>query len=717
RNTAGAVGRRGASSSAAIASSRERYRTTGAPAVAASAGGGGRRGGAGDEDGLGLAAGGDGGGGGVGSARNEHLGRGREGVPSFARLRAAVAVEEGMAALTAARDPRSEGRRGREPGPPGRESLFDSYRVKCDYFQENPNPLAAARLALADRETGVSSATSTTSNGPGNDSNASVSPCPPVQPRHGTLDLAACRLTDRELRVLLHVVSKWCADDRSAGGSSAAAAAGGARSGKDTTTARSSGPSVRFSELLLGGNPGIGAGALRELLGGSSGSRADKGPKSLGLLRSLVRLDLSRCGLTAADLAGFASKSSGGRDNPSSTGEAPAVVCLRVLVLRDNPLTRIREVSAGLDGTRSWIEPARRGTAALRDLVARSPALELLDLSGCSQVPDGPAARLYSPQVSRLLASALSAGLEARISGKLAAGADGGDGAVFDERGTDGDRHGNRRGGINVAGGPDEGWGRAQVAALRLGGNRFFRSSWRRLLEPLSSHAPCELDLSFATVLPRCSTAAGDAVVSVSTAVGGAAEGAMASPPEACLESGDGPAPSLSQAAPAQSLGELLAAAVLPADAPGLETLDLTGSTGLLLVEDGPSHRGSEDDASEVEEPLPFSASPSSSSTEAFLLLLRDALASPLCRTTHLLLSGIRGSPARTGSTAAASSCWLRPPSVFLPRRVESLCEAASTCASLCCLDLAGCDLSGPVGAAAAAAAVACLIRSEEEED
>ncbi|CAN0316775.1 unnamed protein product, partial [Hapterophycus canaliculatus] len=52
----------------------------------------------------------------------------------------------------------------------------------------------------------------------------------------------------------------------------------------------------------------------------------------------------------------------------------------------------------------------------------------------------------------------------------------------------------------------------------------------------------------------------------------------------------------------------------------------------------------------------------------------------------------------------------------FLPRYAEALCEAASTCASLRCLDLGGCDLSGPVGAAAAAAAVACLIRGGDDD-
>ncbi|CAN0499955.1 unnamed protein product [Ectocarpus sp. 12 AP-2014] len=111
---------------------------------------------------------------------------------------------------------------------------------------------------------------------------------------------------------------------------------------------------------------------------------------------------------------------------------------------------------------------------------------------------------------------------------------------------------------------------------------------------------------------------------------------------------------------------------------------------------------------------------------EAFLLLLRDALMSPLCETTHLLLSGVRGPPpppparnnADCNSAAPGGTPPSPPPATFFgPRDAKSLCEAASTCASLRCLDLAGCDLSGPVGAAAAAAAVSCLIRNDDEDE
>ncbi|CAN0485506.1 unnamed protein product, partial [Ectocarpus sp. 8 AP-2014] len=141
------------------------------------------------------------------------------------------------------------------------------------------------------------------------------------------------------------------------------------------------------------------------------------------------------------------------------------------------------------------IEPARKGTAAFQHLIARAPSLDVLDVSGCSQIPDGPARRLYSPQVSDLLASALSAGLEARVvAGKLAAATSAG--RVADGSGGDGG---------NVE--RSESDGRAQVSTLRMGNNRFSRESWVDVLEVLSSTPPRELDLSFASVLPGRSAA------------------------------------------------------------------------------------------------------------------------------------------------------------------------------------------------------------------
>lgn len=198
----------------------------------------------------------------------------------------------------------------------------------------------------------------------------------------GLLDLDACRLTDREFRVLLHALSQG-----SVGG--------------DLSLAGPS--SMSFDTLLLSGNPGIGAGAIGALCGSGGGSASINGggdnPK--GLFPFLLRLDLSRCGLTAADLAGFSAVSQG----HSSAGgsrvyegvhtdprggsvvlappllRASDTLCLRELVLRDNPLTRVGMVGEG-QGSESWMEPAQRGVAALREVIARAPALELLDVSG-----------------------------------------------------------------------------------------------------------------------------------------------------------------------------------------------------------------------------------------------------------------------------------------------------------------------------------------------
>lgn len=158
----------------------------------------------------------------------------------------------------------------------------------------------------------------------------------------------------------------------------AAAAVEEATSGEATAT------TTQFSALLLGGNPGIGAGALGALWGGSgSGSSGRKN----GLFPFLLRLELSRCGLTAVDLAGFSSPANGDGGVHASSSQASAVVCLRALVLRDNPLTRVREEGGGGGGAQSLMEQARRGAAALRDLIARAPGLEVLDVSGEESSP------------------------------------------------------------------------------------------------------------------------------------------------------------------------------------------------------------------------------------------------------------------------------------------------------------------------------------------
>lgn len=265
---------------------------------------------------------------------------------------------------------------------------------QCRHLQEKPNPLVLARLAKADRELVALATTSSTVAGAGaGDANDDADSgdgrrrdflCLLSQPRElRALDLRECRLTDREVRVLLHVLSEESVRDRPTA-AGAAAAAGDATPGRGAGTAESE----WFNALLLGGNPGIGAGALETLWGGGRGGG---GGGSTPLCALLVRLDLSRCGLAAADLVGFSSASGGGDDDGDGDGgvvsasdraSAAAVCCLRELVLRDNPLTRVKKGRGVGAGAQQWIEPARKGVAALRDLIARAPALEVLDMSG-----------------------------------------------------------------------------------------------------------------------------------------------------------------------------------------------------------------------------------------------------------------------------------------------------------------------------------------------
>ena len=264
------------------------------------------------------------------------------------------------------------------------------YSRKCSTLQEKPNPLACSRLLLTDRESNVAVKYATAAV---NDT-ASVSDTAVVRPTEGDdsddgrrgsstaadrrqdrsmLNLSACRLTDREFQVLLHALSQRGA-------------------GRDL----SAGPSpMHFGTLLLSENPGIGAGAIGALCGSGSSNCSSNNPK--GLFPFLVRLDLSRCGLTAADLAGFLAvshrhSSAGGVDTDSGGGitalappllPASESLCLRELVLRDNPLTRVGVIGGG-QGSESWMDPAQRGTAALREVIARAPELELLDISGGS---------------------------------------------------------------------------------------------------------------------------------------------------------------------------------------------------------------------------------------------------------------------------------------------------------------------------------------------
>lgn len=271
---------------------------------------------------------------------------------------------------------------------------------QCSTLQEKPNPLACARLLLADRGSDVAvnnaaaaaavndraSVSETTvarqTEGEGSDDGHRGSSTAGHRRRErSVLDLDACRLTDREFRVLLHALSQG-------------------RAARDPAV----GPSpMLFGTLVLSGNPGIGAGSIGALCGGGGGGSGGNGsgdnPK--GLFPFLLRLDLSRCGLTAADLAGFSTisdghSSAGGYRGYEGVGADSAVgsialasplsrasesLCLRELVLRDNPLTRVGVIGQG-QGSESWMEAAQRGTAALREMIARAPVLELLDVSG-----------------------------------------------------------------------------------------------------------------------------------------------------------------------------------------------------------------------------------------------------------------------------------------------------------------------------------------------
>lgn len=164
-------------------------------------------------------------------------------------------------------------------------------------------------------------------------------------------------------------------------------------------------PPMHFSALLLNGNPGIGVCALKALWNSGGCGTNNAG----GLFSFLIHLDLSRCGLTIADLAGLSpttplsrSPVAGGRSNVNERGEnrhdryiivghsdadlafsdqpLTVAVCLRALVLRDNPLTRV-----GIKGeSKSCLEEAQTGATALRDFIARAPELEALDISGLS---------------------------------------------------------------------------------------------------------------------------------------------------------------------------------------------------------------------------------------------------------------------------------------------------------------------------------------------
>lgn len=246
---------------------------------------------------------------------------------------------------------------------------------------------------------------------------------------------------------------------------------------------------------------------------------------------------------------------------------------------------------------------------------------------------------------------------------------------------------------------------RKQVATLRLGNNRFRLSSWTDLFRVLSSQPPRDLDASFASVwhhFPANVDQGEESKRSTSSPV----------PKIANLREGVDET-EISDEAARQLLFELLAVTILPADAPGVETLDLTGSTGFLPLFDQ-VYCEERDEASGgdrvVAPPLWIST------TEAFFVAVRDALMSPLCRTVRLSLSGARGPSSSWVAGRTSIHVDGRARRALSPEHVKVLCEATSACASLRCLDLSGSDLSGSLGATMAAAAVACLIRTNHND-
>lgn len=246
-------------------------------------------------------------------------------------------------------------------------------------MHEKPNFDAAARLLTF--ESNFSTANSGTDPAKlqknGDDVDQSVPPAPSLGGCPNTLDLRACHLTDREVHVLINALVQGHAAP-----SSAASAEGSIADGALAV------PLWQFSALLLSGNPGIGVHALEALWGGRGGIHDPK-----GLFPFLVRLELSRCGLAAADLAGLCPPRSsnderdeyrvnglpGGGGGFAAEKRSPAS-CLRTLILRDNPITRVG-VAGGEESTHK-LEAARKGLTVLRDFIARAHTLEVLDVSG-----------------------------------------------------------------------------------------------------------------------------------------------------------------------------------------------------------------------------------------------------------------------------------------------------------------------------------------------
>lgn len=281
------------------------------------------------------------------------------------------------------------------PSPP---PLFP-HPPQCRFLQVKPKSLVLSRLLAASRRHRPDTSSNTSDHNPAKgrsniDGVAEECRDSSAARRNAdsggtsTLDLKSCRLSDRELQVVLHAIAK----------ESAVPGGGGRVKHHGSLFLADNGTSsLRLDALLLSENPGIGAGglaALSGLGGGGSGGTAMN-----GLFQSLVRLDLSRCNLKAADLIGLASRESpleftektpagahGVAHDESGSGLPYTMCSLRALELNDNPFTRMGVNLGSLRGSGDGAEvqqaAAERGLAAFRNLIAQAPSLDLLDVSG-----------------------------------------------------------------------------------------------------------------------------------------------------------------------------------------------------------------------------------------------------------------------------------------------------------------------------------------------
>ncbi|CAM9907682.1 unnamed protein product, partial [Choristocarpus tenellus] len=371
---------------------------------------------------------------------------------------------------------------------------------------------------------------------------------------------------------------------------------------------------------------------------------------------------------------------------------------LRSLILRGNRFTRVGVHGSSAQGGSGIVD----GLAALTGLIGVLPELRLLDVSGCSHLPHGPTARLYSFGLSERLSFAIANGLSTRIS------------TASRKCDRDLGRKGSER---------------AQVDVVRMGGNHFSSAAWQQLLLPLSLEPPLELDFTCATVLgggqgvqtrcdisglgsriPAVECGAGEAaVVGGGVAVGSGwpqGEGVCTLLTKAVLPEGDVP-----------GLGRLLASGTV-GFFPGGATAGM--GVGQCMEGNGESLIGTVSEA-----PNLFGSERGRAQENCVVKLFLDPLLSPLCRLTALHLGDTittatplarpgRGTGQGVGMEIEAGGLLER--GCLGPADLRGLCEAAAGCASLQQLDLSGGDLSGPQGAEAVAAGVRSVISRGRDE-